>query len=147
MAPEGPVSSFGRGASLHRGRSAPLATPAGGAGFQGVRYLISLESHMTSDPDTNGFNNNLFERTQEMNRSWLKRLQEIRQIDSDFGARLLAAHSPAEATDICNEWMRKHLEIVASEQRSFTTAWLGLISNVMASRSSTTFAPDRPPTP
>jgi hypothetical protein len=73
--------------------------------------------------------NNLFERMRDMHRSWLERLREIRQIESDFGARLLIAKSPSEATAICNEWMTKRLEIAVSEQQTFAAAWLGLISD------------------
>lgn len=78
-----------------------------------------------------GFNARLFDRMRRMNRSWLERLREIRQIESEFGARLLAASSPAEASSVCHEWMAQRLETVASEQQAFTTAWLGLVSEAM----------------
>jgi hypothetical protein len=91
---------------------------------------------MTNETKTiSFFNTGLFERMQDMNRSWLERLREIRQIESDFGARLMAAKTPSEATTICNEWMTKRLETVASEQQVFATAWLGLISDVIKSTS------------
>jgi hypothetical protein len=85
------------------------------------------ESNMTKKAETTTFNNGLFERMQDMNRSWLERLREIREIEADFGAKLLTAKSPSEATTICNEWMAKRLETVASEQQTFTTAWLELV--------------------
>ena len=78
-----------------------------------------------------GVNAALFDRMRRMNRSWLERLREIHQIESEFGARLLAAKSPADATTVCHEWMAKRLETVASEQQAFTTAWLGLVSETM----------------
>jgi len=84
---------------------------------------------MTEPADFIGFNNNLFERMRDMHRSWLEMLREIRQIESEFGTRLLIAKSPSEATAICNEWMTKRLEIVVSEQQTFAAAWLGLISD------------------
>jgi len=80
-----------------------------------------------------GFNAGLFDRMRRMNRSWLERLREIHEIESEFGARLLAANSPAEATTVCHEWMAKRLETVASEQQAFTTAWLGLVSETVDS--------------
>jgi hypothetical protein len=80
-----------------------------------------------------GFNASLFDRMRLMNRSWLERLRKIRQIESEFGARLLAANSPAEATSVCQEWMAKRLAAVAGEQQAFTTAWLGLVSETMES--------------
>jgi len=51
---------------------------------------------MTEPADFMGFNNNLFQRMRDMHRSWLERLREIRQIESDFGTRLLIAKSPSE---------------------------------------------------
>jgi hypothetical protein len=86
---------------------------------------------MTAKAETTGFNDRLFERMQEMNRIWIERLREIRQIESDFGNRLLRAESSSEAATICHEWMAKRLEAVACEQKVFTTAWLALISDTM----------------
>jgi len=84
---------------------------------------------MTEPADFIGFNNNLFERMRDMHRSWLERLRDIRQIESEFGTRLLTAKSPSEATAICNEWMTKRLETIANEQQIFAAGWLGLISD------------------
>jgi hypothetical protein len=85
--------------------------------------------------ETTSFNGILFERMQDMNRSWLERLRETRLLESQFGDRLLAARSHSEATAICYEWMAKRIEKVASEQQAFATAWLELISDVMKSTS------------
>ena len=90
---------------------------------------------MTKETKAISFNTGLFERMQDMNQSWLETLREIHQIESNFGARLLAAKTPSEATTICNEWMKKRLETVASDQQVFATAWLGLISDVIKSTS------------
>jgi len=81
---------------------------------------------MTEPAGFIGFNNTLFERMRDMHRSWLERLREIGQIESEFGTRLLTAKSPSEATAICNEWMTRRLETVACEQQAFAAAWLGL---------------------
>ena len=89
------------------------------------------ESSMT------GFNDRLFERMQEMNRVWIERLREIRQIESDYGTRLLRAESSSEAATICHEWMAKRLETVAYEQKAFTTAWIALISDATKSKFAT----------
>ena len=83
-------------------------------------------------------NTRLFERMRDMHRLWLERLQEIRQIESDFGARLLNAKNPSEARTLCNEWMARRLEIVAGEQQNFAAAWVGLISEVATSAASAT---------
>jgi hypothetical protein len=84
---------------------------------------------MTAIPEATTFNDALFERIQAMNRSWLERLRDIRQIDADFGAKLLSAKTASDATIICNEWMAKRLEIVATEQQAFATAWFELLSH------------------
>jgi len=86
---------------------------------------------MTAKAETTGFNDRLLERMQDMNRTWIERLREIRQIESDFGNRLLRAENSSEAATICHEWMAKRLETVAYEQKTFTTAWLALISDTM----------------
>jgi hypothetical protein len=44
---------------------------------------------MTELADLMGFDNKLFERMRDMHRSWLERLREIRQIEAEFGTRLL----------------------------------------------------------
>ena len=90
---------------------------------------------MTKKAETTNLNSGLFERMQDMNRSWLESLREIRQIESHFGSRLLAARSESEATAVCKEWMAKRVQTVANEQQAFTTAWLDLISDVMKPRS------------
>ncbi|WMT73896.1 hypothetical protein [Bradyrhizobium sp. Ash2021] len=88
---------------------------------------------MPQNVETTCLNATLFERMRDMHRSWLEGLQDIRQIESDFGSRLLNAKNPSEATTVCKEWMAKRLEIVAGEQQKFTTAWVGLISKVATS--------------
>jgi hypothetical protein len=87
---------------------------------------------MTAEADTTGFrnfNNGLFERMRDMNRSRLERLREIHRVDADFSSKLLFAKNPAEAMAVCSRWMAKRLEAVTNEQQSFATAWLGLISD------------------
>jgi hypothetical protein len=98
---------------------------------------------MSEPPETTYSNAELFKRMQDMHRSWIERLREIRQIESDFGNRLLNAKNPMEATIVCTEWMARRLETVASEQQTFATAWLGLISNaVKSARSAATESPE-----
>jgi hypothetical protein len=84
---------------------------------------------MTELADLMGFNNKLFERMRDMHRSWLERLRDIRQIEAEFGARLLTAKSASEATAICKEWMTKRLETIANDQQIFAAGWLGLVSD------------------
>jgi hypothetical protein len=92
---------------------------------------------MTIQTETTYFNGRLFDRMQDMNRTWLERLREIRQIEAEYGSKLLAAKTPSEAATICNEWMAKRLETVANEQKAFTTAWLDLFSDMAISAAPT----------
>jgi hypothetical protein len=92
---------------------------------------------MTKQFEMKDFKSDLFERMQDMNRAWLERLREIRQIESDFGSRLLTAKSSSEAATVCNEWMARRLETVAGVQQAFTTAWIELMSELMKSTSAT----------
>jgi len=57
---------------------------------------------------------------------------------------LLTAKNTSEATTVCNDWMTKRLEIVTGEQRTFTTAWFALISDVITSASSAKTFPRDP---
>ena len=88
---------------------------------------------MTAEADAAGFrtfNNGLFERMRDMNRSRLERLRDIHRVDADFSSKLLFAKNPAEAIAVCSRWMAQRLEAVTNEQQSFATAWLGLVSDV-----------------
>jgi hypothetical protein len=77
---------------------------------------------MSQKSETTCFNVGLLERMQDMHRSWIERLREIRQIESDFGNRLLNAKNPSEATMVCTEWTARRLETVAGEQQMFAAA-------------------------
>jgi hypothetical protein len=93
-------------------------------------YAKSPDAHVFSS-----LNSRLFERMRGLNRTWIEQLRDIHRLESEFGARLLAANSPVEATSICHEWMAKRLDTVVGEHRTFTAAWLALVSD-------TTSAPD-----
>ena len=97
---------------------------------------MTADSNTTTAETTSfsSFNAGLFDRMRIMSRSWIERLREVHQIEQDFGARLLAAKSPSDATIICHEWMAKRLETVACEQKAFTTEWLGLVSDTIDAR-------------
>jgi hypothetical protein len=100
--------------------------------------LLSRKARvMTVQTETKYFNGKLFDRMQDMNRTWLERLREIRQIEAEFGGKLLAARTPSEAVTVCNEWMARRLETVANEQKAFTTAWLDLFSDMAISATPT----------
>ncbi len=89
---------------------------------------------MTIETDTasfRNFNNGLFERMRDMNRSRLEKLRDIHRVDADFSSKLLFAKNPSEATALCGQWMANRLEAVTREQQSFATAWLGLISDAV----------------
>ena len=91
------------------------------------------EDNKTRRTEAKSFNGHLFEQMRDMHREWLERLQEIRQLESDFGTRLMIANSPSGAASVCREWMARHVETIAHEQKTFANAWLRLIVDVMGS--------------
>jgi hypothetical protein len=92
------------------------------------------------------FNSGVLKRTDEMSQSWLERIREFRQIEQDFGSRLLTARNTSEAVTICNEWMAKRLLALASEQQIVATAWFELISEAMKA-AAISRGPDQKTTP
>lgn len=73
----------------------------------------------------------LIDRMQRMHRARIERMREMHDVESDFTAQLLSAHSPSEATTICRKWMAKRIEFLVSEQQAVASAWLELISDSM----------------
>lgn len=88
---------------------------------------------MSNPDEQKEFSSTLFAKMQDVNRSWLERLRAIRDLETEYGTRLMSAKSPSEATTICNEWMAKRLEAVGNEHNAFTVAWLDLVSNTIKS--------------
>jgi hypothetical protein len=85
--------------------------------------------------EATSFNTRLFEQMRDMHRTWLERLQGIRHLESDFGTRLMTAKSRPEAAIVCGEWIAKHVETIADEQKTFAKAWLRLIVDMLGSAS------------
>jgi hypothetical protein len=81
--------------------------------------------------DVTRFDDHLFERMRGMHRAWIENVQEIRQLELDFGARLMSADNPTEAARFCSEWMAKRMEITAHEQMMFANSCLGLLVDMM----------------
>jgi hypothetical protein len=78
-----------------------------------------------------GYNAHLSKQVQDMHRTWLERLRDIRHLESDFGMKLMTAKTPSEVASVCGEWMAKHVETIAHEQRTFANAWLRMIVDMM----------------
>jgi len=83
-----------------------------------------------------GFKTRLFERMRGMHRAWIERTQEIRDLELDYGSKLMAAKSPAQAASLCNEWMARRMAIVAHEQEMFANSWLWLLADMIEAPSS-----------
>ena len=79
----------------------------------------------------------LFDRIEEVNRSWLDRMRELRTVEADFSAKLFASGSPQEAMAICNQWMAKRLEILGTEQQVLAKTWVEIIGLVSESAKTT----------
>jgi hypothetical protein len=77
-----------------------------------------------------GFKTRLFERMRGMHRAWIEKAREIRDLELNYGSRLMTAKSPAQAASLCNEWMAKRMAIVAHEQEMFANSWLWLLADM-----------------
>ena len=72
-----------------------------------------------------------FERMRGMHRAWIEKAQEIRDLEANYGSKLMAARSPSHAASLCNEWMARRMAIVAHEQEMFASSWLWLLADMM----------------
>ena len=111
-------------------------TPIGGGSTSKIDRLKVYDSQtnaMSSDRETSKLRNTLFNHMQDMHRTWLERLRDIRKVESEFGSRLLGAAGPLEAMTICNMWMAARLKAVGAEHNAFTAAWLDLVSDTIRS--------------
>jgi hypothetical protein len=69
----------------------------------------------------------LFDRIEDINRSWLDRMRELRGVEAEFSAKLFASKGPEEAMAVCNQWMAKRLEILGAEQQMFAKSWVDIV--------------------
>ena len=83
-----------------------------------------------------GYKTRLFERMRGMHRAWIEKAREIRDLELNYGSKLMAAKSPAHAASLCNEWMAKRMAIVAHEQEMFANSWLWLLADMSEPSSS-----------
>jgi hypothetical protein len=79
-----------------------------------------------------GFNAHLLEQIRRLHRGWLEKVWEIRQLELDYGTKLMSAKTPSEAAGFCNEWIGKRMEIFAREQEIFASSWVQLLGDVVA---------------
>src|SRR5712671_2017421 len=75
----------------------------------------------------------LFERMRSMHRAWLKNAQEIRQLESDYGARLMSAKAASEAASFWNEWMARRMAVAVREQEFFANSWAWSLADISES--------------
>jgi len=83
----------------------------------------------TNDPRAR-FNADLFGRMRIMNREWLRNAQEIRQLEVDYGAKLMSARTAPQAASFCNEWIAKRMAIVVREQEMVANCWVWLLADM-----------------
>jgi hypothetical protein len=76
------------------------------------------------------FKDRLFERMRGAHREWLKNAQAIRQLELDYGAKLMSAATPVQAAAVCNEWMAKRMAVVVHEQEMFANSWVWLLADM-----------------
>jgi hypothetical protein len=81
--------------------------------------------------DMTGFKTRLYERMRGMHRAWIENAREIRDLELNYGSRLMTAKGPLQAASLCNEWMAKRMAIVAHEQEMFANSWLWLLADMI----------------
>jgi hypothetical protein len=59
----------------------------------------------------------LFEKLQEMNRSWIERMQSEAALTSEFATRLTAARSIPETATVCQDWAKRRMEMSAEDAK------------------------------
>jgi len=63
----------------------------------------------------------LFEKLQEIYRSWFERLQSEAALASEFTARLTAARSLPETATVCQDWTKRRMEMSAEDAKRLMT--------------------------
>jgi hypothetical protein len=79
------------------------------------------KSHLSED------RKRLYDRIEQINRSWLDSMQQMRRAEAEFSVRLFTCRNPDDALVLCNQWMAKRLEILATEQQLFARCWSELV--------------------
>ena len=78
----------------------------------------------------------LFERMRTLHQVWLKNAQEIRQLEVDYGAKLMSAATASAAASFWNEWMARRMALVLRGQEMFANSWAGSLADISESLSS-----------
>jgi hypothetical protein len=63
----------------------------------------------------------LLDKLQETNRQWFDRMQSEANLASEFGSKLTAARSIAEAMIACEEWATRRFEMMAEDRKHLLT--------------------------
>ena len=79
----------------------------------------------------------LFAHVERINRAWLDSMREMRRAEAEFSVRLFSCNTRDGAMVLCDQWLAKRKEIIATEQRLFEESWselLALLANSKALR-------------
>jgi hypothetical protein len=119
--------------SQHPAEDKSALAPADGDYVRSEETTSMIERDKGQNAETSRFNAHLFERMRVMHRAWIQQVQEIRQLELDYGHKLLAAENPEQAASLCNEWMAKRMAIIAHEQEMFANSWVWLLADLVGS--------------
>jgi hypothetical protein len=63
----------------------------------------------------------LLDRFQEVNRSWLDRIQSEADISAAFASKMTAVRSIPDAAMVCLEWTNRHMEMATADAKHLLT--------------------------
>ena len=57
------------------------------------------------------------EQMEEINRDWVARAKAEADLASEFSAKLVAAHSMPDVVPVCQEWMKRRMDLFTEDSR------------------------------
>jgi hypothetical protein len=68
--------------------------------------------------------NNVTQRIDEAVRGWVEQMERMRKRETDFGQRLIACATPAQAVAVSGEWMAHRIDSLMALQHRMIEMWL-----------------------
>lgn len=89
----------------------------------------------TTEPGASpsGITHRLSQQVKFGHQAWMDRLRVMQDVETAFTKELLATRDPNEALKVCNRWIAKRLELLATDSRDFTGFWMDLVMTAAGS--------------
>ena len=73
----------------------------------------------------------LFQQIEDVNQAWLDSIKETKDSEFEFTRRLKECEDPAQAAELCAEWMRTRAVRFLAESQRFSGLWQDFYSNAV----------------